>query len=372
MIRHWEASRNIKSDLYALPETLEELYHNYFQILCRGEEYFKPVGRILELLVATFQPLTLKEITDVLRVQGANLEKGYDFQNRMNGLGHFPRYGKDNTVTLYHLSLTEWLTSDNGRNEKFYVSRKIGHNTLCDFYVKGVTEGGKRALLKYSLPLAQHIAYGGWKEVYVEKFLRFPTQVVNSSNPESNRTVLHLAATINNTDVLELLLSHCNDMDSVDNFGKTPAFLEAEHGLLDNLALMVKKGANVNLKTKSLSSLDFESYRNIPDLVLESKLNFRGATMLHAAAHAGHLKVVNFLLDKGAFISVVNEVNLTALQIAAEKGHLEVVKELHKAGEVADQTALHHAAQNNKLDVIKYLLGMGVKDTCMRCDGSFY
>lgn len=85
---------------------------------------------------------------------------------------------------------------------------------------------------------------------------------------------------------------------------KTPAFLAAEHGLVDNLALMVKKGANVNIKTKSLSSLDFKSYRNIPDLVLESKLNLRGATMLHAAAHAGHLKVVNFLLDNGASISV--------------------------------------------------------------------
>lgn len=48
------------------------------------------------------------------------------------------------------------------------------------------------------------------------------------------------------------------------------------------------------------------------------------------------------------------------------------MKELHKAGEVADQTALHHTAQNNKLDVVKYLLGMGVKDTCMKCDGSFY
>ena len=372
MIRHWEASRNIKSDPYALPETLEELYHNYFQRLYHGEEHFKPVRRILELLVATFQPLTPKEIFDVLRVQEANLEKEYDFQNRMKELGHFLRYGKDDTVTLFHLSLTEWLTSDNGRNGKFYVSRKKGHNALCDFYFKCVAERGKRALLKYSLPLAQHIAYGGSKEEFVEKFLRFPSQVVNSSSPESNRTVLHLAATINNTDVLELLLHHFSDINSADNFGKTPAFLAAEHGLVDNLALMVKKGANVNLKTKSLSSLDFESYRNIPDLVLESKLKLKGATMLHAAAHAGHLKVLNFLLDNGAFISVVNEVNLTALQIAAERGHLEVVKKLHRAGEVADQTALHHAAQNNKLDVVKYLLGIGVKDTCMRCDGSFH
>ena len=160
MIRHWEASRNIKSDPYALPETLEELYRNYFQRLYHGEEHFKPVRRILELLVATFQPLTPKKSFDVLRVQEANLEQEYDFQNRMKELGHFLRYGKDDTVTLFHLSLTEWLTSENGKNGK-YVSRKKRHKALCDFYFKCVNEGGKHALLKYSLPLAQHIAYGG-------------------------------------------------------------------------------------------------------------------------------------------------------------------------------------------------------------------
>ena len=94
--------------------------------------------------------------------------------------------------------------------------------------------------------------------------------------------------------------------------------------------------------------------------------------MLHAAAHGGHLEVVNFLIDNGANISTVNGVHLTALQIAAEKGHAEVVKTLYEAGAVPDQTALHHAAANNKLEVVKYLLQIGVTDKCMRCDGSFY
>ncbi|KAJ7372356.1 hypothetical protein OS493_019803 [Desmophyllum pertusum] len=78
------------------------------------------------------------------------------------------------------------------------------------------------------------------------------------------------------------------------------------------------------------------------------------------------------LLDNGAFISTVNDVHLTALQIASENGHLGVVKALYKAGADADQTALHHAAANNRLEVVKYLLQIGVKDKCMRCDGSFY
>ena len=119
MIRLWQASRNPRSDPYALPETLEEFYHNYFQRLYHGDDHFKPMRQILELLVATFQPLTPKEVLDVLWVQEANLEQEYDFQNRVKELGHFLRCGKDDTMTLYHLSLIEWLTSDNGRKGKF-------------------------------------------------------------------------------------------------------------------------------------------------------------------------------------------------------------------------------------------------------------
>ncbi len=259
-------------------------------------------------------------------------------------------------------------------NGPFYVSKKKGHEVFCDFYFRLIADGGKSALSRFILTLAQHIAYGGWREAYVKEFLRFPSQVVNSSDPESNRTLLHLAATINSTDVLELLLRHFSCIDCTDNRGITPAFLAAEHGLVDNLALMV------NRKTKSLTSGykskdegtsgDFHHEDDLSSPVLKSKSKFSGATMLHAAAHGGHLAVVTFLLDNGAFISTVNDVHLTALQVAAENGHFRVVKALYEAGAVADQTALHHAAANNRLEVVKYLLRIGVKDNCMRCDGS--
>ncbi|XP_022789150.1 serine/threonine-protein phosphatase 6 regulatory ankyrin repeat subunit B-like [Stylophora pistillata] len=368
MIRYWDP----KSFPNALPENMEEWYHNFFQRMYDRKEQFRPVRRVLELLVATFQPLTRRQVFDALEMKEADLEQEYDFQNILNELGHFLRYGVDDTITLYHLSLGEWLTSDKNKNGLFYVSKMRGHERLCDFFFKIISEGGEAALSKYSFTLAQHIAYGGTKEAYVKNFFTFPSQLINSSDIESNRTILHLAATINNTDVLKLLLHHFNHIDSTDIHGMTATFLAAEHGLVNNLALMVNRGANVNIKTKTLSWLDFESFYDVPDLVRESKSKFRGATMLHAAAHAGHLNVVHFLLSNGAIINTVNEVNLTALQTAAEKGHVEVVKALHKAGGVADQTALHHAAKNNKLDVVKYLLEIGVKDECMKCDGSFY
>ena len=383
MLHHWETFRAQKSNPYALPETLGEIYYSYFERHYNRPEQFKPIRRVLELLVASVQPLSQKDIFNILRVKEVDLEEEYEFKDRMEELGHFLRYTENNTVTLYHLSLKEWLTCESNRKSPYYVSKKKGHEKFCDYYFSLITaDGSKPSLRENILSLAQHIALGGWRKAYVKEFLRFPSQVVNSSDYRSNRTLLHFAATINNTDVLELLLRHFSYTDCVDNRGITPAFLAAEHGLVHNLALMVHKGANVNHKTKSLPYCFISQGYNCSEFdtdwnftctpVLKCKTEFCSSTMLHAAAHRGHLEVVNFLLDNGANISTVNGVHLTAMHIAAEEGHLKVVKALHEAGATPDQTALHHAAGRNRSDVVKYLLQIGITDKCMRCDGSLY
>ena len=383
MIHHWETFRAQKSNPYALPETLGEIYHSYFERHYNRPEQFKPIRRVLELLVASLRPLSQKNIFNILRMKEVDLEEEYEFKDRMEELGHFLRYRENNTVTLYHLSLTEWLTSESNRKSPYYVSKKKGHEHFCDYYFSLITaNGSKPSLPQNILNLAQHIALGGWRKAYVKEFLRFPSQVVNSSDSRSNRTLLHFAATINNTDVLELLLRHFSYTDCVDNRGITPAFLAAEHGLVHNLALMVHKGANVNHKTKPLPYCFISQGYNCNEFdtdwnftctpVLQCKTEFCSSTMLHVAAHRGHLEVANFLLVNGAKISTLNGVHLTAMHIAAEKGHLKVVKALYEAGAAPDQTALHHAARRNRSDVVKYLLQIGVTDKCMRCDGSFY
>ena len=383
MLHHWETFRAQKSNPYALPETLGEIYHSYFERHYSRPEQFKPIRRVLELLVVSFQPLSEKEIFNILRMKEVDLEEEYEFKDRMKELGHFLRYRENNTVTLYHLSLTEWLTSESNRKSPYYVSKKKGHEKFCDYYFSLITANGSKPSSRENiLNLAQHIALGGWRKAYVKEFLRFPSQVVNSSDSRSNRTLLHFAATINNTDVLELLLRHFSYTDCVDNRGITPAFLATEHGLVHNLASMVHKGANVNHKTKSLlycfvskgyNCNKFDNDWNFTCTpVLQRKTEFCSSTMLHAAVHRGHLEVVNFLLGNGANISTLNGVHLTAMHIAAEEGHLKVVKALYEAGATPDQTALHHAAGRNRSDVVKYLLQIGITDKCMRCDGSFY
>ena len=390
LLDYWELSRPDLRDALVPPKTLGDLYQSYFERLYPRKGNFKYARHIFELLVSTFEPLTQKQVFELLRLRENNLDEEYSFKNRLKELDHFLKYGKDNTVTLYHLSLTEWLTSE--RNEKYFVSKRKGHETFCDFYLNLIREGKKSKLSKYILKLAQHIALGGWKEAYVQEFLNFPSQTVNSSDPQSKGTLLHLAATIDNREALELLLRHFSCIDCVDNRGITPAFLAAEHGLVDNLVLLVGKGAKVNRKTKGIvafykakilrelkalkqannNSYMSVVYQRIDMPVYQTKSKLFGASMLHAAAKGGHERVVRFLIENNARISILNGAHLTALQIAAENGHLNVVKTLYEAGAVADQTALHHAALNNSLDVVNFLLDIGVKDECLRCDGSFY
>ena len=390
LLDYWELSRPDLSNAFVLPKTLGDLYQSYFERLYPRKGSFKYARHIFELLVSTFEPLTQTQILELLKMRENNLDEEYDFKNRLKELSHFLKYGKDNTVTLYHLSLTEWLTSK--ENKKYFVSKKKGHKTFCDFYLKLIRKGKKSKLTKYILKLAQHIALGGWKEAYVEEFLSLPSQIVNASDPQSKGTLLHRAAKIDNRDVLELLLRHFTCIDCVDNRGITPAFLAAEHGLVDNLALLIGKGAKVNRKTKGMVAFykakilrDLKAlkqanndsylsvaYKKIDVPIYQTKSKFFDASMLHAAADRGHVGNVRFLIEKNAHISILNGAHQTAIQIAAENGHLEVVKTLYEAGAVANQRTLHHAAANNRLDVVNFLLDIGVKDECMRCDGSFY
>ena len=254
LLKHWEHSKHELGNTYDLPKSLEDLYRGYFQRLYPRQRNFRYARRVLELLVSSFEPLSQKEIFEVLRIRENDLDEEYDFKSRLKELGHLLKYGENNTITLYHLSLTDLLTSES--NEEFFVSKKKGHKMFSEYYLTLVKDGDKRKLSKHILSLAQHVAFGGLKEIYTKEFANFPSEAVNSSDSLSNgRTLLHLAATINTTAVLELLLRHFSCIDCVDNHGITPAFLAAEHGLVDNLALLVNRGANVNHKIKSIFAL---------------------------------------------------------------------------------------------------------------------
>ena len=80
----------------------------------------------------------------------------------------------------------------------------------------------------------------------------------------------------------------------------------------------------------------------------------------------GNLAIVRLLVETGgADITVVNENGERALLSAAHHGHLPVVSYLIEKGADKDyacclnMTALYYAAQNNRVDVVRYLIDQG-------------
>lgn len=116
-------------------------------------------------------------------------------------------------------------------------------------------------------------------------------------------------------------------------------FAAARDGLLDNLKNRIAKGVDINAT------------------------DINGWSALHFSSVNGHLSCVQWLVEHGAEIDVINRQNGgTPLHFAASGGHLYCLKHLHENG--ADifaknsngETALHLAACQGKLDCVQYLV----------------
>ena len=117
-------------------------------------------------------------------------------------------------------------------------------------------------------------------------------------------TLLHLAAEHNAKDIVEQILEQdLIDIDNQDNHIKdTPLHVALYHSCTDIAKLLIRKGANVNLK------------------------NFFYKVPLHEASYLGYFDIVQMLLDKGANIDEKSSRGYTSLCIANSQGHDEVAK----------------------------------------------
>ena len=371
MFHFWKNDWSNQIDLNQLPKTIGGMYESYLKRVYGSREKFKSALAVLEVMVAAFEPLHVDRLFQVLKMR-EKIDYEYDFVYTLKGLSHFIRYGEGNTISIFHLSFTEWLTSSENLGNPYYVSQSHGHRRLAEYYLRVIKKTQNSSMDIYRL--AQHINFEDADDSFRDEFRNIDASYINATIDRENRTLLHIAAAKDNRRILQVLIPAFDTIDCEDNYGFTPAFVSAMNGLADNVDFLLGMGANIEHRTKPPPFPGFvvEDDVLLGDPIERSTKVFWHSTMMHAAASAGHIDVIRGLLKRNASFQDVDGVNLTAIQLAAKSGHLKVVQLLFQSGAHVDHVTLQQAAAGGHSNVVNFLLKVGVTDECMRCDGSFY
>jgi len=199
-------------------------------------------------------------------------------------------------------------------------------------------------------------------------------QVPPSPEEHAAYTGLHAAASKGDVSEIQRLISSGADMEYRDRRGRTALHVAAFQSHDNAVNALVKAGSGINtLENDSYDVITIAAVADDPDMVrLALKIGGNPAnvtsryegTALIAAAHLGHVEVVQILIDAGAPLDHVNNLTWTALIEAVVLGdggprHVATARALIRAGadvSIGDEdgiTPLDHAKRRGYTDMIK-------------------
>jgi ankyrin repeat protein len=228
---------------------------------------------------------------------------------------------------------------------------------------------------------------------------------IHICEPQEKRTPLMLAASMRSAQLTALLLDKGSDVEARDFLRRTPLMHAARSGSPEIVEMLLNAGANIRAMDKDGNDAFYWGSYTSPDvsmlLLRRSSLSPKKATKaLLKAAHAGHTQVIEELLSKRASIqpaepggesalhNAVLQKSSHALRIllqhpSAEVGYrcgkrlrtalitAAIIGDVHKARMLLEtgadltivdadgKTAIHHAAANARLDVIRLFKEVG-------------
>ncbi|XP_065650594.1 uncharacterized protein LOC101237623 isoform X2 [Hydra vulgaris] len=223
----------------------------------------------------------------------------------------------------------------------------------------------------------------------VEYLLENGSQI-NKTTEVENNTPLLLATKYNMTDTAKYLCEHGADVKIKNIHGSTALHLAASKGNEEICNALIQNGSDINaIDSRNCTPLHMAIHggsKTITKLLIENGADVyakdaEGEGPIHYAAAMNQGELI-ILLTKGALAIVDEEnweetqrkyVNLrtkkkdAALHIAAREGYLDIVKTLVSIGanvnicSAAHYTPLHLAAINGNKDMVQYLLEHNAK-----------
>ena len=156
-------------------------------------------------------------------------------------------------------------------------------------------------------------------------------------NSRNASPLFYIAMKNGNEEIAKMIIKKYFDVDMKDELGnkKSPLHLAAYSGSAETVEMLINQGANVNaLDEFSWTPLHWVLYKDglasrtndVNSLKTSNSWPYGKTTSLHLAASEGHVKVVRFLVEKGADVNILDERGRKALHIAAIKGYVEIVR----------------------------------------------
>ena len=162
-------------------------------------------------------------------------------------------------------------------------------------------------------------------------------------NVADNRgaTPLHYAAAVGTPGMMRVLIEAGAAVNARTAFGATPLLWSAPS--FAKIKLLVDKGADVNARSKfgntplttaaaQAGNLDAVRYLLANGASLKDARNELGQTPLARAAHAGDTAMVQLLIEKGSDVNTRDRVGFTPLMFAAAQANVELAKLLLAKG----------------------------------------
>ena len=172
-------------------------------------------------------------------------------------------------------------------------------------------------------------------------------QVAPSQSQAAAYTGLHAAAHTGNIAELKKLIADGADINATESYGRTALMIAAHARNMEATAILMDAGANSDLLERdrydALTIAAVDGNGPLVKLLIEkgAKTNLvtsvYDGTALIAAAHLGHVEVVQALIAGGAPLDHVNNLNWTALIESivlgdGGKNHTQVLRDLVEAG----------------------------------------
>ncbi|CAJ0959077.1 unnamed protein product, partial [Mesorhabditis belari] len=293
-----------------------------------------------------------------------------------------------------------WRTSDQGDGRRFFSSTLSQQTTIDSGMIEEpediieIMDSKERSKsidkrdINGMTPLLHTAFTGAWEaaQALIKRSTALKPSELFFDENNAGENMIIVAAGNNHPEYLDKLFEELSKRQLLDkrfwsrsaSSQTTPLHCVAENGSLKGTMKLIEEHARIDsLNSHNQTLLHVaakaghlpvvEYILRLPDIVsIINYKDYRWNTPLHLAAQFGFEEIIQALLRKGADPKIRNFYRKTAFDVAVVKGHLECVKILLKYFKIDGENdrikaPIHYAAKHGHDNVVQYLLRHGAQ-----------